>query len=174
MTKHRNLIRKPFQKSLLAQFAEVYPPLAGGQVSLLGARRKDVGMHKAAAVLLLIVFSFLNSSCSPSITPEEAKVLVTLDEIQRGVESNIDLDRFEQLLNTASAEIQNLKQNSKNPPCFMSAVTKCYASYEIAGKAWKRMETEQDAKRKEDMEMTLAFSLSFSRLNIEKANKCYQ
>ena len=123
---------------------------------------------------MLIVFSFFNFSCSPRITPEEAKVLVTLDEIQRGVESNIDLDRFEQLLNTASAEIQNLKQNSKNPPCFMSAVTKCYASYEIAGKAWKRMETEQDAKRKEDMEMTLAFSLSFSRLNIEKANKCYQ
>jgi hypothetical protein len=116
----------------------------------------------------------MNFSCSPRITPEEAKVLVTLDEIQRGVESNIDLNRFGQLLSTAKAEIQNLKQNSKKNPCFMSAVTKCYASYEIAGKAWKRMETEQDAKRKEDMEMTLAFSLSFSRLNIEKANKCYK
>jgi len=131
-------------------------------------------MHKAAAILLLIVFSFLNFSCSPRITPEEAKVLVTLDEIQRGVEANIDLDRFGQLLNTANAEIKNLKQNSKKNPCFMSAVTKCYASYEIASKAWKRMETEQDVKRKEDMEMTLAFSLSFSRLNIERANKCYQ
>ena len=131
-------------------------------------------MHKVAAVLVLIMFSFMNSSCSPRITPEEAKVLVTLDEIQRGVESNIDLDRFEQLLNTANAEINNLKQNSKKNLCFMSAVTKCYASYEIANKAWKRMEAEQDAKRKEDMEMTLAFSLSFSRLNIEKANKCYK
>ena len=131
-------------------------------------------MHKATAILLLIVFSFLNFSCSPRITPEEAKVLVTLDEIQRGVEANIDLDRFGQLLSTANAEIKNLKQNSKKNPCFMSAVTKCYASYEIASKAWKRMETEQDVKRKEDMEMTLAFSLSFSRLNIEKANKCYQ
>jgi hypothetical protein len=131
-------------------------------------------MHRAATVLLLIVFSFLNFNCSPRITPEEAKVLVTLDEIQRGVESNIDLGGFEQLLDTADAEIQNLKQRSKQNPCFMSAVTKCYASYEIASKAWKRMESEQDAKRKEDMEMTLAFSLSFSRLNIEKANKCYQ
>ena len=131
-------------------------------------------MHRAVVVALLISLSFLNSGCSPRITPEEAKVLVTLDEIQRGVESNIDLDRFGQLLNTANAEIQNLKQNSKKNPCFMSAVTKCYASYEIASKAWKRMETAQDAKRKEDMEMTLAFSLSFSRLNIEKANKCYQ
>lgn len=131
-------------------------------------------MHKVAAVLVLIMFSFMNSSCSPRITPEEAKVLVTLDDIQRGVESNIDLDRFEQLLNTANAEIGNLKQNSKKNPCFMSAVTKCYASYEIASKAWKRMEAGLDPKRKEDMEMTLAFSLSFSRLNIEKANKCYK
>ncbi len=131
-------------------------------------------MHRVAAVLWLIVFCFSSFGCSPRITPEEAKVLVTLDEIQRGVESNIDLARFEQLLNTANAEINNLKQNSKKNPCFMSAVTKCYASYEIASKAWKRMEAEQDAKRKEDMEMTLAFSLSFSRLNIEKANKCYQ
>jgi hypothetical protein len=31
-----------------------------------------------------------------------------------------------------------------------------------------------DEKRKEDMEMTLAFSLSFSALNIKKANKCYE
>jgi hypothetical protein len=131
-------------------------------------------MHKVAAVLVLIMFSFMNSSCSPRITPEEAKVLVTLDDIQRGVESNIDLDRFEQLLNSANAEISNLKQNSQKNPCFMSAVTKCYASYEIASKAWKRMEAELDPKRKEDMEMTLAFSLSFSRLNIEKANKCYK
>jgi len=131
-------------------------------------------MHKTAAILLLIVFSSLNFSCSPRITPEEAKVLVTLDEIQRGVEANIDLDRFGQLLNTANSEIKKLNQNSKKNPCFISAVSKCYASYEIASKAWKRMETEKDVKRKEDMEMTLAFSLSFSRLNIEKANKCYQ
>ena len=131
-------------------------------------------MHRTAAILLLIVFFFLNFSCSPRITPEEAKVLVILDEIQRGVEANIDRDRFGQLLNTANAEIKNLKQNSKKSPCFMSAVTKCYASYEIASKAWKRMETEKDVKRKEDMEMSLAFSLSFSRLNIERANKCYQ
>ena len=131
-------------------------------------------MYRAALVLLMIAFSFLNSGCSPRITPEEAKVLVILDEIQRGVESNIDFTQFEQLLGTAKAEINTLELKSKKNSCFMSAVSKCYASYEIAGKAWKKKDAEKDVKRKEDMEMTLAFSISFSALNLEKANKCYQ
>ena len=131
-------------------------------------------MHRAVVVALLISFSFLNSGCSPQMTPEEAKVLVVLDEIQRGVESNIDFKQFEQLLETAQAEIKILEQNSKKNPCFMSAVNRCYASYEIAKKAWKKKEEVKDEKRKEDMEMTLAFSLAFSALNIKKANKCYK
>jgi hypothetical protein len=131
-------------------------------------------MYKAALVLFIIIWSCLNFGCSPRITPEEAKVLVILDEIQRGVESNIDYNQFEQMLRTANAEINTLEQNPKKNPCFMSAVNKCYASYDIARKAWKRMDEEKDQKRKEDMEMTLNFSLSFSALNIEKANKCYQ
>ncbi len=131
-------------------------------------------MHSAVVIILLIVFSFLPSGCSPSITPEEAKVLVVLDEVQRGAESNIDYGQFLQLLKTAQAEIEILKQSSKKNPCFINAVTKCFASYEIAKKAWKRKMEAKDEKRKEDMEMTLAFSLSFSALNIEKANKCYK
>jgi hypothetical protein len=131
-------------------------------------------MHRATAVLVLIVLAILIFGCGPRITPEEAKVLVVLDEIQRGVESNIDYNQFEQLLNTAKAEITLLEQNSKKNPCFMSAVNKCYASYEIAKKAWKRKDSAQDLKRKEEMEMTLSFSLSFSALNIKKASKCYE
>ena len=131
-------------------------------------------MHRAALILFIIVMSFAVPGCSPSITPEEAKVLVILDEIQRGVESNIDYAQFEQLLGTAKAEISTLELKSKTNPCFINAVNKCYASYEIARKAWKRKDEVTDAKRKEDMEMTLSFSLSFSALNIEKANKCYQ
>ena len=131
-------------------------------------------MHRATVVVLLIVFSLLNSGCSPKITPEEAKVLVVLDEIQRGVESNIDFNRFEQLMETAKAEIKILEQNSKKNPCFVTAANKSFASYEIARKAWKKMTEEKDVKRKEDMEMTLSFCLAFSALNIEKANKCYK
>jgi hypothetical protein len=131
-------------------------------------------MHRTTVVVLLIVFSLLNSGCSPKITPAEAKVLVVLDEIQRGVESNVDFNRFEQLMETAKAEIKILEQNSKKNPCFVSAANKCYASYEIARKAWKKMIEEKDVTRKEDMEMTLSFCLAFSALNIEKANKCYK
>jgi hypothetical protein len=131
-------------------------------------------MHRAVVVVLLSVFSLLDSGCSPRITPEEAKVLVVLDEIQRGVESNIEYDQFVQLLKTAQAEINVLKQNSKKNLCFMSAANKCYASYEIARKAWKKKMEAKDEKRKEDMDMTLSFSLSFSALNIEKANRCYK
>jgi hypothetical protein len=131
-------------------------------------------MYKAAFVFFIIICSFLNFGCSPRITPEEAKVLVILDEIQRGVESNVEYAQFEQMLRTANAEIKTLEQNPKKNQCFMSAVSKCYASYDIARKAWKKMDEEKDTKRKEDMEMTLNFSLSFSALNIEKANKCYQ
>ncbi len=131
-------------------------------------------MHRAAVVIFLVVFSFLYSGCSPSITPGEAKVLVALDEVQRGVESNIDYGQFVQLLKTAQAEIEILEQHSKKNPCFINAVRKCYAAYEIAGKAWKKMMEAKDEKRKEDMEMALSFSLSFSALNIEKANKCYK
>ena len=131
-------------------------------------------MYKAAIIVWLIVFPFLISGCGPRITPEEAKVLVVLGEMQRGVESNISFETFDQLLKTAKAEIEILEQNTKKNPCFMSAVKKCYASYGIAKKAWIRKEEEKDPKRREDMEMTLSFSLSFSALNIKKANKCYK
>ena len=131
-------------------------------------------MRRAVIIVLLIGFTFFISGCSPQITPEEAKVLVVLGEIQRGAESNISLEQFEQLLNTAKAEINILEQNSQQNSCFMNAVKKCYASYAIARKAWKKKEAEKNAKRKEDMEMTMSFSLSFSALNIKKANKCYQ
>ena len=131
-------------------------------------------MYRAVALILLVIFLGLTAGCSPKISPQEAKVLVTLDEIQRGFEANIDYDKFMQLMMTAQAEIETLKQDSKPNRCFQSAVEKCYASYEIAGKAWKRKMTETDEARKSDMEMTLAFSISFSSLNIEKANKCYE
>ncbi len=131
-------------------------------------------MYRAAVILWLTVLPFFISGCSPRISPEEAKVLVVLGEIQRGVESNISFEKFDQLLKTAKAEIEILEQNTNKNPCFMSAVKKCNASYGIAKKAWIKKEKEKNSKRREDMEMTLSFSLSFSALNIKKANKCYE
>ena len=131
-------------------------------------------MQRAAVLILLVIFSALNGGCGPKITPREAKVLVVLDEIQRSVEENIDYDRFVQLLGTAKAELDMLRQGNKPTPCFLNAAEKCYASYEIARKAWQKKMEEKDEKRREDMEMTLSFSLSFSSININKANNCYK
>ena len=131
-------------------------------------------MFKAAVLVLLGLFSALNSSCSPKITPQEAKVLVALDEIQRGVEEKIEYNQFVQLLETAEAELDTLSRSTKPNPCFLSAVEKCYASYEIARKAWQKMMEAKDQSKKADMEMTLSFSLSFSSINIQKANNCYK
>lgn len=131
-------------------------------------------MFRAAVLVLLGLFSALNSSCSPKITPQEAKVLVALDEIQRGVEEKIEYNQFVQLLETAEAELDTLSRSTKPNPCFLSAVEKCYASYEIARKAWQKMMEAKDQSKKADMEMTLSFSLSFSSINIQKANNCYK
>ena len=131
-------------------------------------------MFRAAVLVLLGLFSALNSSCSPKITPQEAKVLVALDEIQRGVEEKIEYNQFVQLLETAKAELDTLSQSTTPNPCFLSAVEKCYASYEIARKAWQKMMEAKDQSKKADMEMTLSFSLSFSSINIQKANNCYK
>jgi hypothetical protein len=131
-------------------------------------------MHRAAVLVLLVILSVLNAGCGPKISPQEAKVLVVLDQIQRDVENNIDYDGFVKLLGTAKAELDILRQSNKPNPCFLNAAEKCYASYEIARKAWQKKMEAKDENRKADMEMTLAFSLSFSSLNIEKANKCYE
>jgi len=125
-------------------------------------------------MVLLVIFIALSAGCSPKISPQEAKVLATLDEIQRGVEANIGYDQFVPLLMTAKAEIDMLKQNNTPNSCFQSAVERSYASYEIAGKAWQKKMVEKDENRKSEMEMAQSFSLSFAAININRANKCYE
>ena len=131
-------------------------------------------MNRLAVLILMVIFYVPVTGCSDKITPQEAKVLVALEAVQRGVEADIDYDKFVQLLMTAKAEIDMLKKKDSPNPCFLSAIDKCYASYEIARKAWDRKMTLQDEARKADMEMTLSFSMSFSAINIERANKCYE
>ena len=132
-------------------------------------------MQRTFLVVVLAVFCITFYACSDKISPQEAKVLVSLDEIQRGVESRISYDEFMSLLQTAKAEISMLKNSGKQKnPCFISAVEKCASAYEIAGKAWKKKNEIADEKRKKDMDMALSFSLSFAALSIQKAGKCYQ
>ena len=136
-------------------------------------------MRKNIIVLMstLCVLTIIVSCSGPQKSTEEESALNSLTLIQDSLESNITYDNFVGLLNEAKMEVDRLKQmnqSGENNRCFVSAVDKCYASYEIARKAWKKRDEEKDVKRKEDMDMTLSFSLSFSALNIEKANKCYQ
>ena len=131
-------------------------------------------MSRAAVLVIVGLFTALNGACSPKITPQEAKVLVVLDEIQRAVQENIDYNGFVKLLGTAKTELDMLRKSDKPNPCFLNAAEKCYASYEIAGKAWQKKMEATDEKRKADMDMALSFSLSFSSINIQKANKCYK
>ena len=132
-------------------------------------------MQRTLLVVILAAFFITFYACGDKISPEEAKVLVSLDEIQRGAESNISYDEFMNLLRTAKAEISMLKNSSKKKnPCFINAIEKCASAYEIAGKAWKKKSEVTDAQRKKDMDMALSFSFSFAALSIQRAGKCYQ
>jgi hypothetical protein len=132
-------------------------------------------MYKAAFLVLLVIFSALTTTgCADKISPQEVRVLEVLGQVQQGVETNNEYGRFELSLAAAKAEIEMLKQDGKPNPCFLSAVEKSYASYEIVRKAWKMKLTETEEGRKADLEATLSFSLSFSAINIERAKKCFE
>jgi hypothetical protein len=131
-------------------------------------------MLRATAVILLVGFISLTINCSPRITPDETNALAALEGVRRGVEANIEYEQFIQLLEKAGAAVKNLKQQDTNSSCFLNSVDKCFSAYEIAAKAWKRRLDETDEKKKADMNMTLAFSLSFASLHIKKANDCFK
>ena len=131
--------------------------------------RKTIILSIPAMCMLMMIIS-----CSgQQKTAEEKSVLNSLTRIQNSLEGDITYDNFVGLLNEAKLEVDRLKQSGENR-CFLSAVDKCYASYEIARKAWKQKLETDDDKRKQDMDMTFSFSLSFATLNIERANNCYK
>ena len=131
-------------------------------------REITIFLISALCVLMMIV------SCSgPQKSAEEENALNSLIRIQDSLEGNITYDNFVGMLNEAKLDLDRLKRSRENQ-CFISAVDKCYASYEIARKAWKQKMITDDAKRKQDMDMTFSFSISFASLNIEKANNCYK
>ena len=132
-------------------------------------------LKKIRLFLLLILMLCVGISCSGSKpTLEEQNAINALSSIQTRLESDISLEAYLGLLNTAKAQMDILKGAPKKNGCFFGAVDKCYAAYEIAGKAWKHKIEAKDENRKNDMGMTLAFSLSFASLNIEKANNCFK
>ncbi len=133
-------------------------------------------MRKNISVFLTIVFLvvILSSCFNPKKTTEEESVLNTLTQIQNSLEADISYDKYAGMLMEAKVQVDHLKQSENKNSCFVSAVDKCYASYEIAQKAWKQKLETDNEKRKQDMDMTFSFSISFAMLNIEKANSCYK
>lgn len=123
----------------------------------------------------LLLALFISFSCSnPKPIPEEEAVLNALTEVRGGIESKISHEEFGKLLADAKSKIDILKTVEKRNNCFMNAIDKCYASYEISQKAWQQKNTAVDQKRKEDMDLTLSFSLGFASVSLAKANECFQ
>ena len=136
--------------------------------------RKDA-VKKMLLIILLSVFTlWVSVSCSGSKPiPQEKEVLNALSNVQGGIESKISYDEFAKLLADARTKIDVLKQIEKKNACFFNAINKCYASYDISQKAWQQKDAATDDKRREDMEITLSFSLGFASVSLAKANECF-
>jgi hypothetical protein len=134
------------------------------------------GMNKVVMVFLpILILSVIFTSCSsPKKSTEEENVLNSLRNIQDKLEANISYDELTTLLKDTKPQLDRLKQSQNHNRCFISAVDKCYASYEIARKAWKQKKETDNEQRRQDMEMTFAFSKSFASLSIERADNCYK
>lgn len=128
-------------------------------------------------ILFGIVFIalFIFTACwGPKKSPEEEKVLNALSNIQRSFETEASYEQFIQLLARVKTEIDILKGEKKNNPCFMSSVDKCIASYTTCAKAWEQKMQANDELRKQDMDLTLSVMQSFAALNIQRASNCYK
>lgn len=133
-------------------------------------------MNKGVMVFLpILILCVIFTSCfNPKKSTEEENILNSLRNIQNKLEANISYAELATLLRETKPQLDRLKQSQNHNRCFISAVDKCYASYEIARKAWKQKQETNNDQRRQDMEMTFAFSKSFASLSIERADNCYQ
>ncbi len=132
---------------------------------------------KKCALIGVVLFGMLvcGWSCSgPKISVEEENVLGALSNIQQSLENDVSYEEFTELLNLAKIEIDRLKSNAENNPCFFGAVDKCYAFYHTGGKAWQQKMDATDEARKNDMDLTLSVLQSRAALTIQLAGNCYE
>ena len=133
-------------------------------------------MQKIISIVSVAIFAFVGLiACSgPKKSTDEENALNSFVNIQKNLESNISYEEFARILIDAKTTLDRLKQSEKTNRCFLSAVDKCYASYEIARKAWKQKMEADDEQRKQDMDLTFSFSISFAAACIQNANNCYK
>ncbi len=127
-----------------------------------------------AGSIVLVMLLILGSCSGSKKTVEEEKVLNVLSNIQQSLENNASYEDFIELLGEAKSEIDILKSNGENSPCFIGAVDRCYAYYNTGGKAWKQKLTATDKARKQDMDLTLSVLQSRAALSIQMADNCFK
>ena len=128
----------------------------------------------AAAMLAFILSATFACSGPPKPTEEEKQAMEVFERVRDGVESKVSYDQFEKLLVDAQQAIENLKSVEKKSPCFMSAITKSYASYETCKKATKLIEEAADENRRIDLETTRAFMIGYASVSLSKAGECFK
>jgi hypothetical protein len=132
--------------------------------------QRMVALCAMACGLLLLV-----GSCSPpKPAAQEEAALSTMQDIQRNIETDISYDRFLDLLQAAKPVLDGLKHVENANTCFQQAIERSFASYAIAGKAWKKKMEAEDEARRTDMALTLNFSLSFATVSIQQASDCFK
>jgi hypothetical protein len=103
---------------------------------------------------------------------EEQKALAAFQAVQQSLETDGASVALSQLLGQAEAKLSLIKQTPKTIPCLVSSLDRCLATYRLIDKALKAKQEAPDEKRKQDLEMALAFSTAFSALNIQQAMDC--
>lgn len=125
-------------------------------------------------VVLFGIFVCAWSCSGPKISVEEENVLAALSHIQQSLENNVSYEEFVELLQQAKIEIDRIRSNAENNPCFLGAVDKCYAFYNTGSRAWQQKMDTTDEARKNDMDLTLSVLQSRAALSIQLANNCYE
>ena len=134
-------------------------------------------MKKIVSIFALLMFvSGVSLSCfgPPKPIPEEEAVMNALKKIQQAVGAKVSSAELDKLLVGAGQKIESLKSVEKKNPCFYSAVTKCYSSYEVGKKAWKLRDEATDENRKIDLGITAAVTMGFASVSLAKAGECFE
>ena len=131
------------------------------------------GLPRFLAVNLCLLI-LVGGCAHPKPSDEEEKTLAMFQAILKSLEGNVSPRTFNQLLGQAESNLSLLKQNPRTPPCFLNAMDKCYASYQIIGKALQKRLEPLGPKRKDDCDMALSFSSAFAALSLQRAMDCYK
>jgi hypothetical protein len=130
-------------------------------------RRIDI-----TAGVTCFVFILLLGCSRHTPSDEEQKALAAFQAVQQSLETDKASVAFKQQLGQAEAQLSLIKQTPKTVPCLVSSLDRCLASYRLIDKALKTEQGKLDEKRKQDLEMAVAFSTAFSALNIQQALDC--